>query len=187
MSRLRRILGLAAGICAMLLSCAAGYAQSILTYHNDGARTGLYVMPRLTWQRAGAMHLDPDFDGRIEGHIYAQPLFWQDRQTGRKLIIVATEDDVVYGLDVHDGKVAWRKSLGRPVPRSALPRGNIGPLGITGTPVIDDIKCALYVDAWSRPRMDQARSISSSACPSATALCFPAFPRTSPKRSACAA
>jgi hypothetical protein len=143
----RRVLGLAAGIGAMLLLCAAGHAQSILTYHNDGARSGLYVMPRLTWQRAGAMRLDPGFDGRIEGHIYAQPLFWQDRQTGRKLVIVATEDDVVYGLDAHDGKVAWMKSLGRAVPRSVLPCGNIAPLGITGTPVIDGIKDALYFDA----------------------------------------
>ncbi|SEF02280.1 hypothetical protein SAMN05519104_7843 [Rhizobiales bacterium GAS188] len=147
MRHLRRTLRLAAGIGAMLLLCAAGRAQSILTYHHDGARSGLYVMPRLTWQRAGGMHLDPDFDARIEGHIYAQPLFWHDRQTGRKLVIVATEDDVVYGLDAHDGKVAWKTSLGRPVPRSALPCGNIAPLGITGTPVIDGIKDTLYLDA----------------------------------------
>jgi hypothetical protein len=60
MPRLRHMLVLAAGIGAMLLLCATGHAQSILTYHNDGARSGLYVMPRLTWQRAGAMHLDPD-------------------------------------------------------------------------------------------------------------------------------
>ena len=147
MRYLRRVLGLTAGIGTMLLLCAAGQAQSILTYHNDGARSGLYVMPRLTWQRAAGMHLDPDFDARIEGHIYAQPLLWHDRQADRKLIIVATEDDVVYGLDAHDGKVAWKKSLGRPVPRSGLPCGNIAPLGITGTPVIDGIKDAIYLDA----------------------------------------
>ena len=147
MRHLRRALRLTAGIGVTLLLCTAGHAQSILTYHNDGARSGRYVMPRLTWQRAGAMHLDPDFDARIEGRIYAQPLFWHDRQSDRKLVIVATEDDVVYGLDAHDGKVAWKKSLGRPAPRSVLPCGNIAPLGITGTPVIDGIKDAIYLDA----------------------------------------
>jgi hypothetical protein len=37
--------------------------------------------------------------------------------------------------------------LGHPVPRSALPCGNIDPLGITGTPVIDVSRGAAYLDA----------------------------------------
>ena len=62
-------------------------------------------------------------------------------------LLVATEDDVIYALDAHSGKVVWRKSLGRPVKRSALPCGNISPLGVTGTPVLDDVKAAIYLDA----------------------------------------
>ena len=149
MRHLRRSLGLAAGLCALLLGIGIGIgdAQSILTFHNDPMRGGLYVMPRLTYERAAGMHLDRDFDGRVEGNIYAQPLFWHFRQTNRKLIIVATESDTVYALDARNGKVAWKRSLGAPVPRSALPCGNIGPLGITGTPVIDGIKDAIYLDA----------------------------------------
>src|SRR5215472_2764496 len=147
MRHLRRTLGLVAGLCALLLSFGLGDAQSILTYHSDGMRGGLYVMPRLTYQRAAGMHLDRDFDGKVEGNIYAQPLFWHFRQTNRKLVIVATETDAVYALDARDGKVIWRKSLGTPVQRAALPCGNIGPLGITGTPAIDAIKDAVYVDA----------------------------------------
>ena len=147
MRHLRRTLGLAAALGAMLLPIGDGDAQSVLTFHNDATRGGLYVMPRLTWERAAGMHLDADFDGRVEGHIYAQPLFWHFRQTSRKLVIVATEDDAVYALDARNGKVAWRKSLGAPAPRSALPCGNISPLGITGTPAIDPIKDAVYLDA----------------------------------------
>ena len=147
MRHLRRTLGLAAGFGAMLLLIGEGDAQSVLTFHNDATRGGLYVMPRLTWERAAGMHLDPDFDGRVEGHIYAQPLFWHFRQTNRKLVIVATEDNAVYALDARNGKVAWRKSLGAPVPRAVLPCGNISPLGITGTPAIDPIKDAIYLDA----------------------------------------
>jgi len=147
MRHLRRTLGLVAGIGALLLLTEVGDAQSILTFHNDVMRSGLYVMPHLTYERAAKMHLDPDFDGRVEGHVYAQPLFWHFRQTSRKLVIVATEDNIVYALDARNGKVAWKKSLGAPVPRSALPCGNISPLGITGTPAIDGIKDAIYLDA----------------------------------------
>ncbi len=149
MRQLRRTLGLATELAmAMLLfTSGAGDAQSVLTFHNDAMRSGLYVMPHLSYERAAGMHLDRDFDGRVEGNIYAQPLFWHFRQTSRKLVIVATETDTVYALDARNGKVAWKRSLGAPVPRSALLCGNISPLGITGTPVIDDIKDAIYLDA----------------------------------------
>src|ERR1700733_2362168 len=122
-------------------------SQSVLTYHGDMSRSGYYVMPGITWERAHGMHPDPAFDGRIDGHIYAQPLFWQSPKTGRQLLLVATENDVVHALDAHSGKVVWQKSLGHAVDDSALPCGNISPLGITGTPVIDDVKGAVYLDA----------------------------------------
>jgi hypothetical protein len=143
----------------MLLLIGSGDAQSVLTFHNDATRGGLYVMPRLTWERAAGMHRDADFDGRVEGHIYAQPLFWHFRQTNRKLVIVATEDNTVYALDARNGKVAWRKSLGAPVPRSALPCGNISPLGITGTPAIDSIKDAIYLDAMVQAQDGSAQHL----------------------------
>ena len=147
MRHLRRALGLATGLAVLLVAIGVGSAQSILTFHNDAMRGGLYVMPRLTYERAAGMHLDRDFDGRLEGNIYAQPLFWHFRQTNRKLVIVATENNTVYALDGRDGKVAWKKNLGAPVPRSALPCGNISPLGITGTPVIDPRSRTVYLDA----------------------------------------
>ena len=132
---------------AALLPSIEARAQSVLNYHGAPSRSGAYIMPGLTWERAGGIHLDPAFDGHIDGHIYSQPLFWQSSKTNRQLLLVATEDDVVYALDARSGKVVWRKSLGRPVKGSALPCGNISPLGITGTPVLDDVKAAIYLDA----------------------------------------
>ena len=38
-------------------------------------------------------------------------------------------------------------ALGPPVPLSALPCGNISPLGVTGAPVIDEQRATLYLDA----------------------------------------
>src|SRR5207249_8806260 len=53
-------------------------------------------------------------------------------------VIVATENDSLYALDLHDGHVRWGPThVGTPVPRSALKCGNIFPLGITSTPVVD--------------------------------------------------
>jgi len=122
-------------------------AQSVLDYHGAPTRSGTYIMPGLTWERAGEIHSDPAFDGHIDGHIYSQPLFWQSPKTNRQLLLVATEDDVIYALDARSGKVVWRKSLGNPVRHSELPCGNISPLGVTGTPVLDDVKATIYLDA----------------------------------------
>jgi len=134
-------------ICMVLLPVGEARAQSVLNYHGAPDRSGNYVMPGLTWVHAAGVHSDPAFDGHVEGHIYAQPLFWKSPKTDQQLLIVATEDDVVFALDARSGKVVWRKPLGRPVKYSALPCGNISPLGITGTPVIDDVKGAIYLDA----------------------------------------
>ena len=45
------------------------------------------------------------------------------------------------------GQERWQRSLGKPVPSSSLPCGNISPLGVTGTPVIDAAREAIYLDA----------------------------------------
>ena len=51
---------------------------------------------------------------------------------------MATEGNTVYALDAGTGGEVWKRSLGKPAPLSSLPCGNIDPLGITGTPVIDE-------------------------------------------------
>lgn len=120
---------------------------SVLTYHGDPQRSGNYVVPSLTWQAARSMHRDLSFDGMVDGHVYAQPLYWHPPGSQHAEIIVATENDVVQALDAVTGRTLWRSALGRPVSASALPCGNINPLGITGTPVIDPATRALYLDA----------------------------------------
>jgi outer membrane protein assembly factor BamB len=59
--------------------------------------------------------------------------------------VVVTENDTVYAL--RDGSTAWSTHLGAPVAKSALPCGNIDPLGITGTPVVDAASGVVYVAA----------------------------------------
>ncbi len=104
-------------------------------------------MPGLTWETAHALRRDTSFDGRVDGHVYAQPLYWKPAGAAHGLIIVATENDVVAALDAETGRSVWQVTLGSPVSRAALPCGDVNPLGITGTPVIDPATGAIYLDA----------------------------------------
>ena len=52
--------------------------QSILGYHADPGRSGNFVVPSLTWDRATSLQLDGNFRPRISGHVYAQPLYWRE-------------------------------------------------------------------------------------------------------------
>lgn len=126
---------------------AAEQGGGVLTYHNNADRSGLYIVPGLDWERARRIHLDPNFHPAISGHLYAQPLFWMPQGATSGRLIVATEDNEVSALDAATGKALWRQRLGPPVPSAALPCGNIDPLGVTGTPVIDPVAGALYLDA----------------------------------------
>ena len=60
-------------------------------------------------------------------------------------VFVATEGDSVVALSAVDGSVAWSTNLGKPVPKSALPCGNIDLTGITSTAVINPSGTTIYV------------------------------------------
>jgi hypothetical protein len=140
-------LGLVPLAVAALLSGHAEVAfPDVLQYHNDAARSGTYTVPGLTYARAAGLHRDSKFPADVPGEINAQPLFWR-APGGRGLIVIATEENVVAALDARTGERVWQLRLGPPVPRSDLPCGNIAPLGVTGTPVIDPERQAVYLDA----------------------------------------
>ncbi|HEX4294240.1 MAG TPA: hypothetical protein VHZ29_08910 [Rhizomicrobium sp.] len=123
------------------------FAGSVTTYHGSLQRDGAYKIGGLTFAAAATMHRDTGFHASIGGHIYAQPLFWQPQGTKTGLVIAATESNNVYALDEDTGAIAWQAGLAPPVPLDQLPCGNIDPMGITGTPVIDPDTATLYLDA----------------------------------------
>jgi outer membrane protein assembly factor BamB len=104
-------------------------------YHRDAARTG-YVADLAT-----PSQLTTAWQAHLDGAVYAEPLVIGD------VVIAATEGDSLYALDRATGHVRWRTSLGTPMPRSALPCGNIDPLGITGTPIFDPQTGLIYAVA----------------------------------------
>jgi len=128
-------------------SSAVSEEQAVLTYHGHPDRSGNFVVPALNWQRAHSLRLDDHFHAPVSGHIYAQPLYWRAPGSRSGMLLVATEENTVYALDARTGHEIWNRSLGKPVTRSSLRCGNIDPLGVTGTPVIDVANDAIYLNA----------------------------------------
>jgi outer membrane protein assembly factor BamB len=95
------------------------------TYHRDNARSGYLA------GLADPTRLAQTWSARLDGAVYGQPLVVGDR------VLVATEADSLYALELRGGRVLWHAKVGEPVPLSRLPCGNIDPLGITGTPIYD--------------------------------------------------
>jgi hypothetical protein len=141
------MLGRAVALAFLLLAAIPAAAESVLTYHARPDRSGNYTLPQLTWDQARGLRLDTAFAPHFEGHLYAQPLFWHPPGAAAGLLIVASESNVVSAIDAANGKPVWTRTLGRPAPLSAFDCGNIDPLGITGTPVIDEANGIVYLDA----------------------------------------
>lgn len=110
-------------------------------YHLNSSRSGLGAStPALTTPKVA-------WSVNVDGDVYASPLIVGGH------VIVATENNSVYALDVFTGNPVWQKNLGEPVDASSLPCGNIKPVsGITGTPVADIASGRLYVVAYLRGR-----------------------------------
>jgi hypothetical protein len=142
-----RLIGWLSALLPALAIAGHCYAQSVLGYHGSPDRSGNFIIPALTSERARSLHLDPSFHPQFSSHLYAQPLYWQPPGSASGVLIVATENDEVHAIDAKSGSQLWTRSLGRPVALSTQPCGNIDPLGITGTPVIDEATQAVYLGA----------------------------------------
>ena len=118
---------------------AAGSApapSSWTTYQNGEARLGAASpQPALTPIR---MAWTAPLDGAA---VYGQPLVAGGR------VLVATEADDVYAIDAHDGSVVWSVHIGTPLRDvvAAAGCGDVEPLGVTSTPVVDPARGLLYV------------------------------------------
>jgi PQQ enzyme repeat len=134
-------------VAAMIAGLAPVQAADVTTYHNSPSRDGLSIIPGLTWSHAAQVKFDTNFVATVNGSIRGQPLYWTPPGGGTARVIVATEQNTVYALDANTGAQVWATALGQPVPLSMLPCGNIDPMGITGTPVIDPATNVVYVAA----------------------------------------
>src|ERR1051325_5105016 len=132
-------------------ACGLRGAVNVTQYHNHENRDGLYTDRAFTRTAAAALKRDPNFQGTVSGNVYAQPLYIEDGPDGKAMVITVTESNNVYALDAANGTVIWQTHVGQPVPRVNLPCGNIDPMGITGTPVVDLPSRTLFFDAMTTP------------------------------------
>ncbi len=103
------------------------------TYHHDNARSGYdAAQPAFNGVKTG--WASPT---TVDADVYAEPLVVGNT------VVIATENNTVYGLSAATGAILWQRNLGTPV-TSGLPCGNVNPAGITGTPVIDTNAGLIY-------------------------------------------
>jgi hypothetical protein len=118
---------------------------NVIQQHNNLSRDGVYIDSAFTPANAPNLTRDLNFNGTIAGNVYAQPLYVEGGPNGA-MIIAVTESNNVYALHANDGSIIWQRNLG-PAVTSGLPCGNISPLGISGTPVVDLATRSLFIDA----------------------------------------
>lgn len=123
-------------------------AAAVLEYHKNPARDGNYADAAFTRAAAATLKKDATFSATFAGPNYAQPLYFVGGPGGVDLLITATEQNEVSAFSALDGSVVWRKTLAPPA-TTGLPCGNIKPLGVTGTPVIDAASRTLFVAAMT--------------------------------------
>ncbi len=124
---------------------SANASVNVTQLHNNPSRDGLYIAPAFTQSASANLTRDTGFNGAIVGNVYAQPLYVEGGPNG-PMVIAVTESNNVYALNATTGAIIWQRNVGTPV-TSGLPCGNINPLGITGTPVIDLASRSLFFDA----------------------------------------
>jgi outer membrane protein assembly factor BamB len=145
-----------AGLNAILLEAPAApaplaapetFPADVTQHHKHDSRDGVYLDPLFTQAAAANLTRDLNFSGTIVGNVYAQPLFLDSTSSPiGPVVFVATESNNVYALNATTGAIIWQRNVGTPI-TSGLPCGNINPVGITGTPVIDLASRTLFLDA----------------------------------------
>jgi outer membrane protein assembly factor BamB len=130
------------GTFAALLTAGPALGEGI-TNSGDDLRTGWYPSePSITPELVSGGTFGQMWSAPVEGQVYAQPLL--DDGT----LVVATEDNKVYGLDPATGALKWSEplDLGTPWNASDIGCGDLTPtIGVTATPVIDPATNIAYM------------------------------------------
>jgi hypothetical protein len=120
-------------------TASPAYADN-LTNSRDNLRTGWDpAEPTLAPSSVTSTTFGQLFATKVQGQVYAQPLVIGD------MVVVATEDNYVYGLDAATGAIRWQRSVGAPWPASAIGCADLTPnLGNSSTGVYDPATGFVY-------------------------------------------
>jgi polyvinyl alcohol dehydrogenase (cytochrome) len=136
---------IAGALTVALETTGAGATSStnVVTYDYNNSRSG----DDPVHGAVASLSAHPTWNAVLDGAVYGEPLLYQGR------VYVGTEDDTLYALNATNGSVIWRRQLGTAVSTAVIDEatglgtgcGDIDPLGITGTPVIDPANNEIYV------------------------------------------
>jgi hypothetical protein len=123
-------------------------SDSVLERNNNASRDGLFVQPKFTAAAIPMMAADATFNtgAKFTGNMWASPLYLAPASAGGKgLFFAVTTSNDVYAIDETTGATVWTKNIGTPAQANGVNCGNIHPLGILSTPVIDATTRTIYV------------------------------------------
>jgi hypothetical protein len=144
---------------AGMAAVPAAAQVSVLTQHNDIARTGANLgETMLNTTTVNVNQFGKLFTRAVDGYIYAQPLVVANvsipNQGTRNVVYAATEHNSVFAFDADSATAStslWHVNLGPSVPSADVQCGDLTPeVGITSTPVIDQSTGTIYVVAKSK-------------------------------------
>ncbi|MFZ0318484.1 MAG: PQQ-binding-like beta-propeller repeat protein, partial [Candidatus Sulfotelmatobacter sp.] len=123
---------------------ASVFAQNVLTYHNNNARTGLNSSETaLNLSNVNSATFGKLFTLMVDGLVDGEPLYLSavpiQGSGTHNLLIVVTENDSVYAFDADTGSQIWHISTleNGETPSDDRGCGQVEPvIGITSTPVI---------------------------------------------------
>jgi hypothetical protein len=145
---MKRLISLSSLIIILLWTALfpAGAQVNVTQKNNNLSRDGHYIDAAFTPGNATNLTRDLNFNGAITGNVHAQPLYIEGGPKG-PMVIVVTASNNVYALNATTGAVIWSRTDIGPAVTSGLPCGNINPVGIIGTPVVDLASRSLFFDA----------------------------------------
>lgn len=155
---------------ALFLPVSVFAQTSVVTHHNDAARTGANLAETtLTTTNVNVSEFGKLFERAVDDEIYAQPLYVDGVNiTGvgvRNVVYVATNNDSVYAFDADNPAATaplWRVNYTNPaagiVPVTRTDVGQqcgtytdfAGNIGIASTPVIDPVSQTMYLVARTK-------------------------------------
>ena len=130
----------------------ADTSQAVLERNKHPSRDGVFVQPTLTKAKAATMTLDAAFLPKLNAstvtggnNVWASPLYLPNGPSGKGAFFAVTTGNDVYALDETTGATVWTHNIGSSPTANGVSCGNIHPLGILSTPVIDAASRTIYV------------------------------------------
>ena len=130
-------------VIVLVLVLAGSAVAAGITNSGDDLRDGWYPeASSLTPELVSGGTFGQLWSASVEGQVYAQPLL------ANGTLLVATEDNMVYGLDPSTGALQWPAPLNLGVPWNPgdIGCGDLTPkIGVTSTPVVDPATDIAYL------------------------------------------